>query len=105
MGNSHGDQNHEGSISPSDYQFIKKTKVVPWGELFEMKNLKTGKLYLMQEQYVPDLESFQKAIQDYTRRTSFVHKHLVSFYGWAGDDKIDKFTHMYKICVFFGASF
>ena len=101
MGNSNNGSKQVHYISPVDYQLIGKTNLIRWGELLEMKNSKTGQLTLMQEKYANNLEIYHQIVEECIKRISYTHKNLATIYGWAGDDTPDRFTNMYKVCIFF----
>jgi len=101
MGNTSGTSKFENTVATADLQLIGKSTSIRWGELLEMRNGKSTQIIFMQERYIGDRETFKKSVEKCVKSSAFVHPNIVSIYGCAGDETPDKFTNMYKLCIFF----
>jgi len=101
MGNTNGASKFERTGAIADLQLLGKNSSIRWGELLEMRNNKNNQLIFLQERYVRDLESCKKTIERCNKASMSTHPNIVSIYGCAGDETPDKFTNMYKACIFF----
>ena len=101
MGNTNGASKFERTGAIADLQLLGKSTSIRWGELLEMRNNKNNQLILLQERYVKDLEICKRTIEKCNKASMSTHPNLANIYGCAGDEIPDKFTNMYKVCIFF----
>jgi len=101
MGNLNTVIDFEYQIAANDYKLVQKVKDPRLGELFQLKNTKTGHIVFRKEKRLPDVNTYEMKIEEFVQQQPVKHRNLLRVYGFAGADSHEMFKNQYKIFVYF----